>query len=165
MSFMASPRSRFNIPPSQGLRPRGGLPVSARILTTAGSVRIDALRPESRIITHSGAQNLRNIAMRAVHTPLFHVRHGAFGVGRPAADLVLPGGQLVLLRGALAQQHSGRPRALVAIDQLHDGTNVVPAIGHRPPYFALLQFPREEIVYADGLEVALFAERPGPFQP
>lgn len=137
-----------------------GLPAGTKVLTLDGELPVEFLAPGDRVITRdSGMATVRAVRVRAIRAEAVAVAAGSLGHDRPDADTILPATQQVLVRDWRARAIFGADRALVAVARLADG-QYVRALGPREMRVVTLEFDREHVIYAGGLEVAAPAPAP-----
>lgn len=138
-------------------RTRGGLHglvAGTPVYAQDGVLPVEYLTPGDRIITRdAGLATLLAVRVRHLSAARVRVARGAFGSGRPGSDILLPGGQRVLLRDWRAQALHGRAQVLVPVTRLVDGVRVTP-VGTAAARLFTLVFERPHLIYADGLELA-----------
>lgn len=131
-----------------------GLTAGTTVLTLDGEIPVEFLSPGDRVITRdSGMAVLKQIRIRRVRTRAVSVAASSLGHDRPAADLVLPQGQQVLVRDWRAQALFGKQQAMVPVSRLVDG-QYVRHIGEVEMRVFELRFERDHVIYAGGMEVA-----------
>lgn len=133
--------------------PAPGLLLGTAVLTLDGELPVEFLTPGDRIVTRSGARRLRGLGVeRLARADLVRIGAGALGHDRPEAELVLGAGQPVLVRGWRAKALFGAAQALVPVARLVDGS-YVRREARREAILFTLEFDRDEVIYAGGLEL------------
>jgi Hint domain len=123
------------------------------ILTAEGELPVDYLQPGDRVVTRAGMRVLRQVEVALVQNArLVRIAHETLGVDRPASDLLVSVGQMVLVRDWRAQALAGVPAALFPAARLADGEYIRCLTLPEARLFTLV-FDEEAIVYAGGLEL------------
>jgi hypothetical protein len=135
----------------------GAVALGARIYTQEGALPVEYLEPGDLIVTRSGARKLRAVLSGDYVGPLVRVAPGALGHDRPGAPLLLGSQARLLLRDWRVELIYGKREALVAASSVVDGQYVTKETG-RARMFAL-QFDGPEVIYADGVEIAMSPAR------
>lgn len=132
-----------------------GLVAGSEIATADGLIPVEFLEPGDRIVTRAhGFVALQAVGSAQVRTGMVYVAPGALGENRPAAGLQLPAGQTVLLRGWRSMSLFRTPQSVVPVGCTVDGGAVID-LGAREVRMFRLQFPRPEVIYVNGLEIAI----------
>lgn len=137
-----------------GTPPAQGMVSGTMVRTLEGVLPVDYLTPGDRIVTRAGARRLTSVSV--VHRKqidLVRVRASTMGHDRPDEDLLLAPGQPVLIRDWRAQALYGVPVAAIPASRLVDGEFVSVEV-HRDVRLFTLRFDEDEVVYAEGLELA-----------
>jgi len=134
--------------------------------TPEGKRPVEALRPGDKVLTRDdGAQELLWIGSRRMsgarlyalpHLRPVRVRAGAFGLDRPAGDLIVSPQHRLLVRGPSARALFNEPEVLVqAIDLVND-TSV--RIEHSLPEVSYihLMLERHQVLWSNGIETESF---------
>ncbi len=130
-----------------------GVTVGTMILTTEGALPVQFLAPGDRIITRSGAKLLKDVEVSVVtNDQMIRVCASALGHTRPENDCFLAPGQKVLLRDWRAKALYGKDVAAVEVRRLADGEYIRPETVSEIRLFSLI-FERDEVIYADGMEL------------
>jgi len=141
-------------PAPTGLQAPFGLPSGMRVMTLDGALPVEHLVPGDRIVTRKvGMARLVDHKVDHVRTEAVEIRGGAFGTMEPDAVVMLPAAQAVLLRGWRAKVMFGQPQASVPAGLLVD-LELIFDLGKVEMVLHRLIFERDEIVYAEGLELA-----------
>jgi len=135
----------------------GAIAQGARIYTLDGALPIEYLEPGDRIITRAGARRLRAVRSGDYVGPLVRVAPGALGHDRPGAPLLLGPQARLLLRDWRVKLIYGKQEALVAACSMIDGQYVTKGNGRARMF--VLEFDGPEVIYVDGVEVAMTPAR------
>jgi hypothetical protein len=137
-----------------------------RLRTDRGETPIEDLGPGDRLLTRdSGPQDVlwsghrRMSGARLFAMPdqrPIRMRHGALGVDRPDADLVVSPEHRVLVTGAAARDLWGEPEVLVRAADLVGDRFVTVDHSLRETWYIHLMLDRHEVIWANGLEVETF---------
>ena len=131
-----------------------GILAGTTIRTLDGVLPVEYLTPGDRIVTRSGARRLTSISVQARKmVELVRIRASTLGHDRPEQDLVVSLGQPIVIRDWRAQAIFGTPAAAVPAARLADGEFVCIET-HRQVRLFLLRFDEDEVIYAEGLELA-----------
>ncbi|MFV0490815.1 MAG: Hint domain-containing protein [Pseudorhodobacter sp.] len=131
----------------------GKFPGGTMVLTLNGPVAIEALRPKDRIITRSGAREVRAIRRETdCPPPMVRVAASALGLELLAQDILLPVSQTILFRDWRAKALRGVPAAAIPAGELIDGEYIRPEPQGEPDLYQL-EFDMPEVIYAHGLEL------------
>jgi hypothetical protein len=133
-----------------------GIASGTVVLTLDGALPVDFLSPGDRVITREGMRVVREIRVHRYSGPAVCVRAGALGHDRPEQDLVLPEATPVLIRDWRAEALYGTPEAVMPISRLADGEFIAPTKALSMRLYDL-RFDTEQVVYAEGLELACAA--------
>ncbi len=152
-----------------GQRQAGGVicfTPGTHILTQLGPRPIEDLRPGDKVQTkdngfqeilwmgHRRMSGARLYAMPGLRP--IRLRAGAFGIGRPDADLLVSPQHRMLLRGPAAQALFNTPEVLVAAEDLLNDLTVTVDHERREVTYVHLLLPGHNIVWANGLETESF---------
>jgi hypothetical protein len=124
------------------------------VRTLDGVLPVDYLTPGDRIVTRSGARRLVSVSVvlrKQIH--LVRIRASTMGHDRPDQDLLLSPGQPVVIRDWRAQALYGLAAAAIPASRLADGEFICVEV-HRNARLFTLRFDDEEVIYAEGLELA-----------
>ena len=136
-----------------------GLPQGMQVLTLDGALPVEHLVSGDRIVTRrDGSARLTGHVMERVRTHAVEVRGGALGNMDPDDVLVLPAGQMILLRDWRARIMFGQPQATIAVGALVDH-GFIRDLGEVELTLHRLIFERAEVIYAQGLELLSAAPR------
>jgi hypothetical protein len=114
------------------------------VRTLEGVLPVEYLTPGDRIVTRNGARRLTSVSVQARKmVDLVRIRASTLGHDRPEQDLLVSPGQPILIRDWRAQAIFGAPVAAVPAARLADGEFVF-----------MLRFDEDEVIYAEGLELA-----------
>lgn len=136
-----------------------GLGAGTRILTLDGALPVEFLHPGDRVITRTGARVLRAITVDVCEDEtVIRVRPGALGFDRPEGSILVGADQTILVRDWRARAMFGRDTAVVTLGRLVDGHYITRT---QAPGLRLysLTFDTEQVIYAEGLEIAALADR------
>lgn len=123
------------------------------VLTLDGSLPVEYLQPGDRVVTRAGMRRLQQVEVRLIRNArVVRIAHETLGVDRPAVDLTVTAGQMVLVRDWRAQALAGVPAALFPAARLADGEYIRSLILPEARVYSLI-FEDEAIVYAGGLEL------------
>lgn len=137
-----------------GTEPAQGMVAGTMVRTMDGVLPVDYLTPGDRIVTRAGARRLTSVSV--VHrkqVALVRVRASTMGHDRPDQDILLAPGQPVLIRDWRAQALYGVPVAAIPASRLVDGEFVSLEVRHNVRLY-ILRFDEDEVIYAEGLELA-----------
>lgn len=132
--------------------PPPGIVAGTNVLTAAGLIRIEMLRPGDRIVTrNTGLVRLVGLSFCQYDGDFIAITARALGETRPETDTIVPAARTVLLRGSCAMAVTGQPAALVPAGTLSGLPGVTL---HQDYEMTLVQlvFDTPQLVYADGLE-------------
>ncbi|HHI71565.1 MAG TPA: Hint domain-containing protein [Rhodobacteraceae bacterium] len=143
------------------------------VATNNGPVAVEDLLPGDRIQTRdNGLQTLQwvgsmMLAPAALHREtrqkkLCRITADAFGLGRPAPDLILGPGARLLRRDAALVGAMGTPSALAPVKAFADGEIVLEVKPVTAVKVYHLAFARHQIICANGLETESY--HPGPVE-
>lgn len=124
------------------------------VRTLDGVLPVDYLTPGDRIVTRSGARRLASVSVvlrKQVH--LVRIRASSMGHDRPDQDLLLSPGQAIVIRDWRAKALYGVTAAAIPASRLADGEFICLET-HRNARLFTLRFDDEEVIYAEGLELA-----------
>lgn len=139
--------------PAQDATRAQGLAVGSTVLTLEGALPIEFLSPGDRIVTRRGARVLRAVSVVRVSGLMFRIRRGTLGFDRPDSDALVAAATGVLLRDWRAKALYGSASAIVPVARLADGVHVI-ATEVRQMHVHALHFDAEEVIHADGMEIA-----------
>lgn len=124
------------------------------VRTLDGLIPVEFLTPGDRIVTRAGARRLTSVSVVVrKQVNLVRVKASTMGHDRPDQDLLLSPGQPVLIRDWRAQALYGVPVAAIPVSRLADGEFVC-VESHRNARLFTLRFDEDEVIYAEGLELA-----------
>lgn len=151
-------RDRRNIP----LSSKTGLASGTLILTADGELPVEYINPGDRMVSRNqGMAVVRNVRSALVKTRFAALEPGALGNAIPPAAAMLPVGQTVLVRDDRAQATSGKASSVVRLQDLVDGHSIRD-LGRRVMILITLEFDEPQVIYADGIEVAVPLETTTP---
>lgn len=140
-----------------------GIATGTAIRTLEGVLPVQFLEPGDRIVTRSGARRLvavsvqRHRAASLGGASLIRIRATTLGHDRPERDLVVAEGQLVIVRDWRAKALYGCDTAAIPAVRLADGEFILrePASpDHKALCLYTLRFDEDEVIWAEGLELA-----------
>lgn len=156
-----APAARAEARPAPDLA-AAGLGAGSPVYTREGAIPVEFLLPGDAVVTRgAGCRTLIAVELAEVAAgPLVRLHAGALGPDRPSEDLLLAPGQLLLLRGALAEALAGRPQALLPAAALAAAgvAALEPAAG--PRRLHRLRFAEAQVIYAAGAELLAPALHP-----
>lgn len=131
-----------------------GMLSGTMVRTLDGLIPVEFLTPGDRIVTRAGARRLTSISVVVrKQVDLVRVKASTIGHDRPDQDLLLSPGQPVLIRDWRAKALYGVPVAAIPVSRLADGEFVCVET-HRNARLFTLRFDDDEVIYAEGLELA-----------
>lgn len=137
-----------------GIGPQPGMVAGTMVRTLEGVLPVEYLTPGDRIVTRNGARRLTSVSVQARKmVDLVRIRASTLGHDRPEQDLLVSPGQPILIRDWRAQAIFGAPVAAVPAARLADGEFVCIET-HRQVRIFMLRFDEDEVIYAEGLELA-----------
>jgi hypothetical protein len=131
-----------------------GLMAGTQVRTLDGVLPVEFLEPGDRIVTRAGARRL--VAVSVVQrrmAAVVRIRATTLGHDRPEQDLLLAPGQPVMIRDWRARALYGVEAAAIPASRLADGEFIVTEVLRQVRLFTL-RFAEDEVIYAEGLEVA-----------
>jgi hypothetical protein len=124
------------------------------VRTLDGLIPVDFLTPGDRIVTRAGARRLTSVSVvLRKQVDLVRVRASTIGHDRPDQDLLLSPGQPVLIRDWRARALYGVAVAAIPVSRLADGEFICHETVSNARLFTL-RFDEDEVIYAEGLELA-----------
>ena len=130
-----------------------GLLEGAIVLTADGALPVEYLQPGDRVISrNSGMVKLVEVTVTEIVRAPLAVCADALGKNRPEGDILLAGDVEINLRDWRAKALFGETELTVRADRLADGEHIRKLSPVRWRMFSL-KFERDEVIYADGLEV------------
>ena len=137
-----------------GMSPKPGMLAGTMVRTLEGVLPVEYLTPGDRIVTRAGMRRLASVSVVARKmVDLVRIRASTVGHDRPDQDLLLSPSQPVVIRDWRAQALYGVPAAAIPAARLADGEFVCLET-HRQVRLFALRFDDEEVIYAEGLELA-----------
>jgi hypothetical protein len=131
-----------------------GMLAGTMVRTLDGALPVEYLTPGDRIVTRAGMRRLTSISVQSRKMiDLVRIRASTIGHDRPDQDLYLSPGQPVVIRDWRAQALYGVPAAAIPASRLADGEYICLET-HRQVRLFTLRFDDEEVIYAEGLELA-----------
>ncbi|MBA4326444.1 MAG: hypothetical protein C0426_15830 [Rhodobacter sp.] len=124
------------------------------VRTLDGVLPVEYLTPGDRIVTRSGARRLTSVSVQSRKVvDLVRIRASTIGHDRPEQDLLVSPGQPILIRDWRAKAIFGVPVAAIPASRLADGEFVCMET-HAQVRLFTLRFDEDEVIYAEGLELA-----------
>lgn len=137
-----------------GSDPAPGVLAGTMVRTLDGVLPVEYLTPGDRIVTRGGMRRVTSISVvTRKMIDLVRIRASTMGHDRPDQDLLVSPGQPILIRDWRAQAIFGMPVATVPAARLADGEFVCLET-HRNARLFTLRFDEDEVIYAEGLELA-----------
>lgn len=138
---------------ADGVQPVGLL-CGTTVRTLDGVLPVEFLEPGDRIITRSGARRLGSVSVSR-RRALAVVRFSASTLGhdRPEQDLLVTPGTPIVIRDWRAMAVYGTPVAVLPAERLADGDLVRLEVLAEARIFTL-RFAEDEVIWAEGLEIA-----------
>ena len=131
-----------------------GLLSCTHVRTLDGILPVEVICPGDRVVTHRGTARLVSIsASRRRDMAVIRITASSLGHDRPEADLLIAPGQPVMIRDWRARVLYGTDTAAVPAARLADGEIVLTERRADVQMFTL-RFETEEVIYAEGLELA-----------
>jgi hypothetical protein len=131
-----------------------GILTGTMVRTLDGILPIDFLTPGDRIVTRSGARRVTLVSVVArKQVDLVRFKASTMGHDRPEQDLLVSPGQPVIIRDWRAKALYGVSVAAIPAARLADGEFVCRETHHDVRLFTL-RFDEDEVIYAEGLELA-----------
>lgn len=135
-----------------------GLVAGTQILTGEGAVPVEFLQPKARIISRAhGIVLLKDIVATTEHLHMIQLAPGTLGADEQEHATIMPAAQPVLLRGPRAKAFSEATQTVAPVGCLVNDVDIVD-LGQRHVRIFKLVFDRPEVIYADGIEVAIMSE-------
>lgn len=137
-----------------GTDPQTGMLAGTMVRTLDGILPVEYLTPGDRIVTRNGARRLTSVSVQARKmVDLVRIRASTLGHDRPEQDLLVSPGQPLLIRDWRAKAIFGVAVAAIPASRLADGEFVCLET-HRQVRLFTLRFDDDEVIYAEGLELA-----------
>ncbi|MGL4238307.1 Hint domain-containing protein [Tabrizicola sp.] len=131
-----------------------GLRAGTIVRTLDGLLPVEFLAPGDRIVTRAGARRLVSISVAArKQVDLVRIRASTMGHDRPDQDLFVSPDQPVIIRDWRAKALYNVDVAAIPASRLADGEFIVLET-HRNVKLFTLCFDDDEVIYAEGLELA-----------
>ena len=138
----------------EGIEAQPGILARTMVRTLDGVLPVEYLTPGDRIVTRNGARRLTSVSVQARKmVDLVRIRASTLGHDRPEQDLLVSPGQPILIRDWRARAIFGTPVAAIPASRLADGEFVC-LESHRQVRLFTLRFDEDEVIYAEGLELA-----------
>lgn len=130
-----------------------GICAGTSIMTLDGEMPVEHLSVGDRVITRdSGMSVVKNITMKKAQMQPIRIKAGSLGHTRPDRDMMVTAGAKLHIRDWRAEALFGTSSASVAAERLVDG-EFLAAAGAREMTVYHIEFDREHIIYADGVEM------------
>ena len=127
-----------------------GLAAGTRVLTLAGTVRVEDLKPGDRLITRSGARALRALHIQPRHdAAMILIPAGALGAEQPTRNIRLSPDQQILFPARPARAPDAARPALVSADTTGTGSATI-----TDQCLYVLELADAAVLYVDGLQLA-----------
>jgi hypothetical protein len=137
-----------------GIDPQPGMLAGTTVRTLEGVLPVEYLTPGDRIVTRNGARRLTSVSVQVRKmVDLVRIRASTLGHDRPEQDLLVAPGQPLLIRDWRARAIFGQPVAVIPAARLADG-EFISLETHRQVRLFTLRFDEDEVIYAEGLELA-----------
>jgi Hint domain len=137
-----------------GMPAAPGILAGTTVRTLDGLLPVEFLVPGDRIVTRAGMRRLTSISVVSRKMiDLVRIRASTVGHDRPEQDLFVAPGQPILIRDWRAKALFGVAVAAVPAARLADGEFVC-LEQHRNARLFTLRFDEDEVIYAEGLELA-----------
>lgn len=131
-----------------------GMLAGTMVRTLDGLIPVEFLTPGDRIVTRAGARRLTSVSVVVrKQVDLVRVKASTMGHDRPDQDLLLSLGQPVLIRDWRAKALYGVDIAAIPAVRLADGEFICVETFRNARLFTL-RFDDDEVIYAEGLELA-----------
>lgn len=141
-------------PGGAGLPSAPGMLAGSMVRTLEGVLPVEYLTPGDRIVTRAGARRLTSVSITVRKmVRLVRIRASSMGHDRPDQDLLLSPDQPVIIRDWRAQALYGVSVAAIPASRLADGEFICVET-HRSARLFTLRFDDEEVIYAEGMELA-----------
>ncbi len=148
-----------------------GIAAGTGIRTLDGILPIEFLEPGDRIVTRAGARRLLAVSAQEHRgQSLIRIRASTLGHDRPERDLLIAEGQHVFVRDWRAMALYGCQTAAIPAARLTDNEFILregPRSAHAPTHLYTLHFDEDQVIWAEGLELACLAVvpvEPAPLQ-
>ena len=137
-----------------------GMLAGSRIRTLEGVLPVEYLEPGDRIVTRSGARRLTGVSVQVrADADVIRIRASTLGHDRPDQDLLVLPGQPIVIRDWRARTLYGAAVAAIPAARLVDGEFIRRETLPEARLFTL-KFDEDEVIYAEGLEIACPAQLP-----
>jgi hypothetical protein len=124
------------------------------ICTLDGLLPVEFLQPGDRVVTRAGARPIAAVSvLRRRAMDLVRIRSSVLGPDQPAQDLLVAPGQPLIVRDWRARALYGSATAAIPAARLVDDEFVVRE-RHGEVRLFTLRFAEDEVIYAEGLELA-----------
>jgi hypothetical protein len=144
---------------------RSGMLAGTRVRTLEGTLPVEFLEPGDRIVTRMGARRLAGVSVIVLaDADLIRIRASTLGHDRPDHDLLVSPDQPVVIRDWRARALYQAAVAAIPAARLVDGEFIQRETLPEARLFTL-QFDDDEVIYAEGLEIACPAHIPAFASP
>ena len=131
-----------------------GICAGTTIMTLDGEMPVEHLSVGDRVITRdSGMAVLRAVKSESIRTQTIRIKAGSLGHTRPDRDMIVAPQAQIHIRDWRAEALFGATAAIVSADRLVDGEYLAFQENADVTLYTL-EFDRQHIVYADGIEMA-----------
>lgn len=141
-----------------GTHAPAGISAGTGIRTLDGVLPVEFLEPGDRIVTRSGARRLVAVSVQKHRGPgLVRIHATTLGHDRPERDLLVGEAQLLLIRDWRAKALFGQEVAAIPAARLADGEFIrreTKQSPHAQVRLYTLRFDEDEVIWAEGLELA-----------
>lgn len=138
----------------------GGIVVGTLVRTLDGLLPVEFLAAGDRIVCRQGARRLLEVTSRHLDCgQLVRIRASSLGHDRPDQDLLIAPDQPILIRDWRAKALYAQPVAAIPAARLVDGEFILTETRFDTRLFTL-RFAEDEVIYAEGLELACPAHLP-----
>lgn len=138
--------------------PMSGIIAGSLILTGQGVTPVEFLKPGDRLISRvRGMVKVSGVEARTEVVDLVRIEQGALGAQKPDQATLMPTTQQVLVRGPRAVEFAGTGQTVRQVGELVDGKTIT-RVGTRETRLFRLFFDRAEVIYSDGIEIAVATE-------
>ncbi len=146
-------QARGNVP---AVAQTTGFAAGTSVLTLDGAIPVEFLNIGDSVVTRSGISTLRSLSVAVVTGVVVRIGCSTLRHGRPAAQLLVGVGQMVMVRDWRAKALYGVELALVPVGRIADGQLIrretVTGLRLFTPQFDTL-----EVIYAGGIELGFAA--------
>lgn len=131
-----------------------GILAGTLVRTLDGILPVEFLEPGDRVITRSGMRRLGSISVsRRRNLRMVRISASTQGHDRPEHDLLVAPSQLVVVRDWRAMALFGQASVAIPAERLVDNAFVLREVVADAQLFTL-RFAEDEVIWAEGLEIA-----------